>query len=27
MKSENNKLTADVSFVKEDGSWRVCSQY
>ncbi|MBB4855175.1 hypothetical protein HNP40_002576 [Mycobacteroides chelonae] len=27
MKSEDNKLTADVSFVKEDGSWRVCSQY
>lgn len=27
MKSEDNKLTADVSFVKEDGSWRVCGQY
>jgi hypothetical protein len=27
MKSEDTKLTADVSFVKEDGSWRVCSQY
>ncbi|OAT70202.1 hypothetical protein AWB85_02165 [Mycobacteroides immunogenum] len=26
-KSENDKLTAAVSFVKEDGSWRVCSQY
>ncbi len=27
MKSEDNKLTADVSFAKEDGSWRVCGQY
>jgi hypothetical protein len=27
MKSEDNKLTAAVSFVKEDGSWRLCSQY
>ncbi|BAX99718.1 hypothetical protein MSTE_04424 [Mycobacteroides stephanolepidis] len=27
MKTEDTKLTADVSFVKEDGSWRVCSQY
>ncbi|MUM15409.1 hypothetical protein FZI91_06265 [Mycobacterium sp. CBMA271] len=27
MKSEDKKPTADVSFVKEDGSWRVCTQY
>ncbi|MGH3726535.1 MAG: nuclear transport factor 2 family protein [Mycobacterium sp.] len=26
-KSEDNKVTADVSFVKEDGSWRVCARY
>lgn len=27
MKSEDNKLTAAVSFAKEDGSWKVCTQY
>ncbi|MBA0046230.1 nuclear transport factor 2 family protein [Mycobacterium sp. NPDC050853] len=27
MKSEDNKLTAAATLTKEDGSWRVCTQY